>query len=155
MQGESWPKIRMPHLFRSISHLTGAYRFLIFFFLVRLSGGFAPYAGHVIVYHQGVWGTVCDNGWDDNDAAVVCRELGYPGVTMATKGSFYGYGSAGTINIELVGCYGNETKLSQCSYTTSADQSVCRTEWRRNEAGVICQAGNKTDVRGKVFRSLS
>ena len=142
----------MCRLVCSIPYLTGAYLFLIFF-LVRLSGGFAPYAGQVTVYHQGVWGTVCDNGWDENDAAVVCRELGYPGVTMATKGSFYEYGSAGTINIELVGCYGNETKLSQCSYATSSEQSACRTEWRRNEAGVICQAGNNTDDKGTVFRS--
>ena len=143
----------MSRLVCSIPHSAGAYRFLIFFFLVRLSGGFAPYAGQVIVYHQGVWGTVCDNGWDENDAAVVCRELGYPGVTMATKGSFYGYRLAKTINIELVGCYGNETKLSQCSYTTSSEQSACRTEWRRNKAGVICQAGNNTDDKGTVFRS--
>ena len=104
----------------------------------------------MIVYHQGAWGTVCDRGWDKNDAAVVCRELGYPGVTMATKSSFYG--SAGTINIELVGCYGNETKLSQCSYRTSTKQSVCRTEWRRNQAGVICKAGNNTDVKGMLKR---
>lgn len=121
-----------------------------FLFLVRLSSGFAPYAGQVIVYHQGVWGTVCDDGWDENDASVVCRELGYPGETMATKGSFYG--SAGTINIEMVGCYGNETRLSQCSYKISAEQSDCRTGWLK-EAGVICQAGNNTDVKGSVLRS--
>lgn len=125
--------------------------FFDFLFLVRLSGGFAPYAGQVIVYHQGVWGTVCDDGWDESDALVVCRELGYTGVTMATKGSFFG--SAGTINIEMVACYGNETRLSQCSYKTSVEQSACRTGWRRNEAGVICQAGNNTDVRGRVLRS--
>ena len=111
-------------------------------------GGFAPYAGQVIVYHRGVWGTVCDDGWDESDALVVCQELGYPGVTMATKGSFYG--SAGTISIEMVDCYGNETRLSQCSYKTSSEQSDCRTGWR-NEAGVICQARNNTDVRGRVL----
>ena len=44
---------------------------------VRLVDGPVESAGRVEICINGVWGTVCHYGWDNNEARVVCRQLGY------------------------------------------------------------------------------
>ena len=44
---------------------------------VRLQDGTDISNGRVEICQNGIWGSVCSNAWDDMDAYVVCRQLGY------------------------------------------------------------------------------
>ena len=43
----------------------------------RLVGGMTKREGRVEMCYNGVWGTVCANGWNDIAANIVCSQLGY------------------------------------------------------------------------------
>ncbi len=45
---------------------------------VRLAGGANNSEGRVEVCVKGAWTTVCDEGWNDYAAKVICKEIGLP-----------------------------------------------------------------------------
>ena len=45
---------------------------------IRLVGGSVADEGRVELCLNNAWGTICDDGFDVNDANVICRQLGYP-----------------------------------------------------------------------------
>ena len=87
------------------------------------------------VYHNDEWGRVCGNGWDFNDAQVVCSELGF-GPAIATRhNAFYGQGS-GEIWLDDLNCVGTERSIVDCSHGGWGIGNCNHSE----DAGVNCTA---------------
>ena len=45
---------------------------------IKLVGGTKDSEGTVEICYFNYWGLITDTNWDDQDAKVVCRQLGYP-----------------------------------------------------------------------------
>ncbi|XP_068613041.1 neurotrypsin-like [Brachionichthys hirsutus] len=103
---------------------------------VRLVGGESPREGRVELYLAGQWGTVCDDGWTDRDAEVVCRQLGYSGVSKARVMAYFGEGM-GPIHVDNVKCSGEERSIADCIKQAPGIHN-CR---HNEDAGVICDYG--------------
>ncbi len=110
---------------------------------LRLAGGFSSSEGRVEIFHDGQWGTVCDDFWGLEDADVVCRQLGFGGAIDFTSLAFFGEGS-GPIWMDDVNCVGSEAMLSQCPFPGFGFNDCVHGE----DAGVFCGIG--TGIEGEV-----
>ena len=93
------------------------------------------------VNYNGVWGTVCDDGWNLNDAQVICSELDYGGAISARHGAFYGEGS-GQIWLDDVNCNGNELTIGNCSHNGWGSHNCGHEE----DASVECDTSKETFI---------
>jgi len=100
---------------------------------LRLVGGQKNGEGRVEIYHNGAWGTVCDDDWDIEDARVVCRELRYSDALSALQTAHFGQGN-GNIWLDNVQCLGQESSLQSCSHNEWGDHNCQHSE----DASVIC-----------------
>ena len=80
-----------------------------------------------------MWGTVCHNSWDQKDALVVCRMLGYP-KGLASNFSTFGNGH-GRIWLSNVDCKGEEESIADCVTAPWGEDESCD---HTMDAGVIC-----------------
>ena len=98
---------------------------------MQLVGGSNPYEGRVEVRHPvHGWGTICDDGWGWEEAAVICRMLGLSGVVGT---AFFGHGS-GPIGYDDLLCRGTEQSISDCEGARWGQHDCNHSE----DAGVIC-----------------
>ncbi|XP_061830118.1 galectin-3-binding protein B-like [Nerophis lumbriciformis] len=106
---------------------------------IKLSGLKSPWQGRVEVYHNGKWGTVCDDGWDMAEAQVVCRQLNFPGAVSVVIGENYGQ-APGPIWLDDVKCDGTEKSLFACNINKWGVSDCTHKE----DVGVICQSWNRS-----------
>jgi len=94
------------------------------------------------VYYNGEWGTVCNKGWDNTDASVVCRGLGYGLSGTPRYLAAFGRGT-GPIWLDRVSCRGTEYNLAKCTHPGYGVFYSCG---HNEDAGVVCSS----HVRSKL-----
>ncbi|KAK3596896.1 hypothetical protein CHS0354_031673 [Potamilus streckersoni] len=115
---------------------------------VRLSGNSSMTTyfayGRVEINYNGTWGTVCDRLWDDDEATVVCKMLGYQ-YGIAIKNAKYGKGT-GPVMLDRAYCRSYHKSLEECSslsWTTNCSHE--------QDAGIACNIR----LAGKALISTS
>ncbi|KAH3788506.1 hypothetical protein DPMN_166651 [Dreissena polymorpha] len=105
---------------------------------VRLVNGSKSSEGRMeLSIDNGVtWGTVCDDAFDNLDAAVVCNMLGYGRSGATAKASaFFGAGqSTQSILLSHLSCNGHENTIIECNSNGLGVHSC----GHGDDAGVIC-----------------
>lgn len=92
----------------------------------------AQFHGYLEVHIEGIWGTVCSDGWDDQAANIACREMGYTGGAAYRPPKNY----SSAILMDKVKCTGKEKSLNDCSYQKWNLQTGCN--FYSERAGVFC-----------------
>ncbi|KAK7129824.1 hypothetical protein R3I93_019461 [Phoxinus phoxinus] len=100
---------------------------------IRLVNAIDSCSGRVEVLYNGQWGTVCDDGWDLSDAAVVCKELDCGDAVEAKSAAYFGQG-VGPVWMGAAQCTGTEASLMNCTSTKWGIQSCGHLK----DAGATC-----------------
>ena len=103
--------------------------------MIRLTRGKDESQGQVEIGIDGVWGGVCQTGWDIQDATVICKQLGYVYALAATYDNTFGSSLNSRAWISDLACRGEEGTILDCPYT--GWNVACSTDQR---AGVVCSS---------------
>jgi hypothetical protein len=91
-------------------------------FKVGLVGGSSDNEGNVWATNSlGVYGVICDDGWDANAANVVCKQLGFSGAADVFDHSEFGDVDSDSFSYDEISCSGSEAHVQDCTYDTNED----------------------------------
>lgn len=92
--------------------------------------------GRVEIYHQGKWGSICDDRWGMEESKVVCRQLNYKEAQYWYSNAHFGRAAKNVpIWLDDVICVGNETALKDCQHNGWQGHNCHHYE----DVGVVCQ----------------
>ena len=122
---------------------------------LRLVDGQVAHEGRLEMFHGDEWGTICDDYWTEEDAAVACRQLGYAGAERTFLRSAFGGAASGVpVWLDDVLCTRTEARLIDCP--RAGNQAVGAHNCSRGhteDAGVRCVAEPAPGTDGfPVFR---
>ncbi|CAC5371054.1 PRSS12 [Mytilus coruscus] len=97
-------------------------------------------SGRLEVFHSRVWGTVCDDYFNDIDAQVACRQLGHnSGISLGKTVD----DGTGMIWLDDIKCTGNESTLAGCPHKGWGVENCNHIE----DVGIECLDLNEGDIR--------
>ncbi|MCJ8742908.1 hypothetical protein PDJAM_G00087660 [Pangasius djambal] len=102
----------------------------------RVTAGPHPCSGRVEMFHGDSWSTVCDADFDQQDAEVVCRELGC-GIPVEVLGSAAFGGGEGHTEARLVNGSDSCSGRVELQYLSEWG-TVCAVRWDMRAADVLC-----------------
>ena len=77
---------------------------------------------------------MCNDKWDNADAQVACRQLGYPSANAQILTGIIVPDGTGQIWLDEVDCVGNETSLFDCNANNIGFHNCIH----EDDAGIIC-----------------
>lgn len=117
----------------------------------RLVNGSKDSEGRLEVRHNDIWGSVCDDDFNEDAAKIICQNLGYRGSAYVKKDAYFGR-SDGPIWLDQVSCFGNETSIEKCAHWDWGEHNCDHSE----DVGIVCSNEiNQVEERKSRKKSVS
>ncbi|KAK4322844.1 hypothetical protein Pmani_006428 [Petrolisthes manimaculis] len=115
---------------------------------VKLVGGHSSMEGRLMVYVNGMWGTVCEHGWTEYAAAVACQQMGYvlnPEDWLLQPANLPPEGQVASIVMSNVRCDEFDTDITRCKSDLYEElENSCS---HSEDVGLRCHAGAWAGIR--------